>query len=102
MLGTTHQMAQCHIPEVLIPQQHRCENLKSGDDNELESTNTVSDTLDQQKDTVNINCKEIAANGLLVSPTSMFNTLGSISSPTVEHVLNLGHQADKEKTDNEE
>jgi hypothetical protein len=32
MLETTHQMAQRHIPEVLIPQQHCCENLKSHDD----------------------------------------------------------------------
>jgi len=27
-LGTTH-LTQCHIPENLNPQQHRCENLKS-------------------------------------------------------------------------
>jgi hypothetical protein len=37
--------------------------------------------LDQKKDTVNISCKEAAANGHHVSPTSMLNTPGSVSSP---------------------
>ena len=32
MLGATHPMAERHIPEVVIPQQLHCENLKSHDD----------------------------------------------------------------------
>jgi hypothetical protein len=32
MLETTHNMPQCHIPKVLISQQHHCEKHKSHDD----------------------------------------------------------------------
>jgi hypothetical protein len=31
-MGTTYPMAEGPIPEVLIPQQHHCENIKSYDD----------------------------------------------------------------------